>query len=392
MNSVSIKQRLLLILFLAATGSLAAMSNRANFKPEFRTFRYMVSANDQKFLLTDGLGKVMEHPLEGTVTILDFSVFPPIRSDISNVPCSVIGPPTCAAITPDEKLALIAVAMKVDPANPSEQISDNRLTVIDLDGKRVLETLVVGNQPSGISISPDGGTALVCNRADGTVTSLRIENKKVSIQRTLGVCRPDESLSHIAISPDNRFALATLNQAQAALRIPLKNGIPQTNIERIELQKGPYCVEFTSDGKMAAVANTMSDSVSILKVDNGKVEVKDTVKVAILPEGIDISPDGRWMLACCMNNTTLRPDDPNRQNHGYMVLLKRHPNGFSEVQRIEIDRIPQSAVFAPDSKYVVVAGFENRRLRFYRLENETLEDTGVIMDVPGQPCTLRTAN
>jgi len=40
-----------------------------------------------------------------------------------------VGPPFSVAITPDEGLALVTAAMKVDPSDPTKQVADNRLSV-----------------------------------------------------------------------------------------------------------------------------------------------------------------------------------------------------------------------------------------------------------------------
>jgi WD40 repeat protein len=368
------------------------MSSKPEFCSDITLPKYVISANDQKFILTDGLGKTMDNPADGTVSILDFSEFPPEVTNIIDVPCSVIGPPTCAAVTPDEKLAIVASAMKINPDDSSEQIPDNRLTVIDLENKKKIRTFKAGNQPSGISISRDGKTALVCNRADGTITSLKINGKDVSVKKTVQVCEPNESLAHVAISPDTSCAIGTLNKAGMVLRILLKDGIPQTNVKRIKVKDGPYCVEFAPNGETAAVANTMADCITILELDADEIKVKDVVDVAILPEGMDISPDGKWILACCMNSTTAKPDAPNRRNHSRLVLLRKDEKSYSEVQRLNIDRIAQAAIFTPDMEYIVIAGFENKRLTAYKFEDGKISDSGTIIPVPGQPCTLRTAD
>jgi hypothetical protein len=142
----------------------------------------------------------------------------------------------------------------------------------------------------------------------------------------------------------------------------------------------------------AAVANTMADCITILELDADEIKVKDVVDVAILPEGMDISPDGKWILACCMNSTTAKPDAPNRRNHSRLVLLRKDEKSYSEVQRLNIDRIAQAAIFTPDMEYIVIAGFENKRLTAYKFEDGKISDSGTIIPVPGQPCTLRTAD
>jgi len=77
----------------------------------------------------------------------------------------------------------------------------------------VIGHVQTGQQPSGMSITRDGKYALVANRADGTVTLLRITGKSVSPVETIKVCLPEESVSDVAISPDGRIALASAQKA-----------------------------------------------------------------------------------------------------------------------------------------------------------------------------------
>ena len=45
---------------------------------------------------------------------------------VDNVPGSVVGPPLSVAITPDESLALVASSSKIDPADPTKLVPDDR--------------------------------------------------------------------------------------------------------------------------------------------------------------------------------------------------------------------------------------------------------------------------
>lgn len=353
---------------------------------------YMVSVNDFRWILADGMNKTVDNPEQGSITILDFSTFPPKATNVLDVPCSVIGPPTCVAITADNKIAIVAAAMKLDPEDSAKQIADNRLTVVSLKDKKVINTLRVGGQPSGISVSPDGKNALVCNRADGTIITLKINGIEVVVNSTLKVCEPQDSLSHITFSPNGDYALASVNKKASLLKIGLKNGVAEKVLSEISVGKGPYCVEFTPDGKFAVVANTADATISVVKVTKDDLTVVDTIFVGVTPEGLDISADGKWIAVSCLQYSMVKPDDSKRQQYGQVVLLKRQLEYLSIVQRMQTDRIPQAVVFTADSKYLVVAGFENRRLRIYELKGEKLVDTDVVIELPGQPCTLRIAD
>src|SRR5207237_7050052 len=87
-------------------------------------------------------------------------------------PTSVVGPPLSVAITPDESLALVTAAMKIDPHDATKQVPDNRLSVLDLQASppAVIATVETGQGPAGLSINRLGTLALVANRSEGTVS------------------------------------------------------------------------------------------------------------------------------------------------------------------------------------------------------------------------------
>ena len=91
-----------------------------------------ISSNDTKVKLVDGKTEVQKNPPADNVTIIDLRTTPPKVLAEIDVPNSLVGPPTNVAISPKEDIALVASAMMIDPADPTKQIPDDRLTVIDL--------------------------------------------------------------------------------------------------------------------------------------------------------------------------------------------------------------------------------------------------------------------
>src|SRR5688500_400567 len=141
-----------------------------------------VSANDNKLALVNGVSTVVQNPPADTVAIIDLKPTPPkILAEIE-VPASVVGPPLSVAISPDESLALVTAAMKINPDDPTKHIPDNRLSVIDLQTSppKVIATLETGKGPAGVSINRQGDLALVANRAEGTVSVFGIKGKEVT--------------------------------------------------------------------------------------------------------------------------------------------------------------------------------------------------------------------
>src|SRR6266699_4849910 len=103
---------------------------------------------------------------------------------------TIVGPPVNLAIAPDESLALVANSMNiVQEGGAWKQVPDNRIWVIDLtvNPPRLIDTITAGKQPSGMSINRAGNLALVANRADGSISVLRISGKKVELIDTVTI-------------------------------------------------------------------------------------------------------------------------------------------------------------------------------------------------------------
>ena len=125
-----------------------------------------------------------------TVSIIDIGTDPLAPKIVANLPLTntIIGPPVNLAITPDEGLALVANSMNiVEEGGVLKQVPDNSLWVIDLTANppKLIDTVAVGKQPSGMSINRAGNLALIANRADNSISVLRITGKKVELIDTV---------------------------------------------------------------------------------------------------------------------------------------------------------------------------------------------------------------
>ena len=112
-----------------------------------------VSANDGKLKLINGKAEVQKSPPPDTVTFIDLRATPPKVLAEIEVPNSVVGPPTNVAVSPKEDIALVASSMQIDPADPTKQIPDDRLTVIDLSP---LKPSLVTRLRTAVGAAPKG--------------------------------------------------------------------------------------------------------------------------------------------------------------------------------------------------------------------------------------------
>ena len=174
-------------------------------KPEF-----MVVGLDNK-ATWDGDGKLqMTAPGKDLVAIVDIGTDPANPKVVTTLPLanSIFGPPTNLAITPNGQLALVANSVDWVADGPGwKSAPENKLYVIDLTTSppRLIDTVTVGRQPSGMSINRAGDLALIANRADNSVSVLSITGKQVKLVENVVI---GEHVAHVAFTPDGKRALA----------------------------------------------------------------------------------------------------------------------------------------------------------------------------------------
>ncbi|WP_198293041.1 YncE family protein [Methylobacterium sp. WSM2598] len=183
---------------------------------------YMIVGNDEK-LNWDENGKPVLSP-SGRDSVLIVDLEDPENPKIAaNLPLknSVVGPPVNLAINPSGTLALVADSVDVvKDGDALKQVPDTKLYVIDLEASppKLLKTLEIGKQPSGLDISHDGTMALVALRAENAVGVLSINGKNVELTQKVPV---DELVSHVEFTPNGKTAIASkfVNHKVALLSI-----------------------------------------------------------------------------------------------------------------------------------------------------------------------------
>lgn len=358
-----------------------------------------LSANDNKLVLIDGVGTVAQNPAVDTVSVIDMKQYPPRLVAEITAPTSVVGPPLSVAITPDESLALVTAAMKIDPSDPKKQIPDNRMSVIDLKASppQVIATLETGKGPAGLSINRQGNLALVANRSEGTVSIFTISGKTVTPVGTLKLGDDKIGASHVAISPDGKTALVSRDGDD---RISMLS-IDGTKVEyaKRDLNAGlrPYGLDISSDGKYAAVANIGrgsgdSDTVSLIDMTAKPPRVVDTITVGQTPEGIKISPDGKWIGVVVMNGSNKVKTSPFYADNGKLVLLRPDGSRLVKVAEAPIGHWSQGVAFSADGKTILVGNMVEKNLQVLDWNGSTLKDSGHSIKLNGGSAAVRIAD
>ncbi|MFL5408385.1 MAG: lactonase family protein [Myxococcales bacterium] len=358
-----------------------------------------VSSNDNKVNLVNGVVKIVADPKPDTVAVIDLKASPPKVIGEVEAPGSVVGPPFSVAITPDESLALVTSSQKVDPADPTKTVADNRVSVIDLRAKppAVIATLEAGKGPSGVSINRQGTLALVANRNAGSISIFTIEGKTVSAAGTLALGDEKSGVSHVAISPDGKTALATRDGDDRISVLSIDGTKVEYTKRDIYAGLRPYGVDISSDGKVAVVANIGKgggdiDTVSVIDLESKPPRVVETTTVGgQTPEGIKISPDGKLAGVVVVNGSNKAKEFPFYNDGGKLVLFKVAGKSLKKIGEAPIGHWSQGVLFTPDSKTILVGNMVEKNLTVFRFDGSKLRQTGSI-PVKGGPAAVRLAD
>jgi DNA-binding beta-propeller fold protein YncE len=357
-----------------------------------------LSANDNKVVLIKGVSTVVQNPPPDTVTVIDLKSFPPKILAELDVPTSVVGPPLSVALTPDESLALVTSATRIDPADSTKQIADNRVSVIDLKASppSVIATLEAGKGAAGVSINRQGTLALVANRAEGTVSVFGIKGKEVRSVGTVKVGDEKAGVSHVAISPDGQRAIVT-RDGDHMISVLAINGTAVEPAKR-DMFAGlrPYGAAVSSDGTLAVVANIGrgsgdADTVSLIDMAAKPPRVIETLTVGQTPEGIMLSPDGKLCAVVVMNGSNKPPDSPFFADQGKVVLLGIDNMKLRKLAEAPIGHWSQGVTFSPDSQYILVQNMVEKDIMVFKVVGQKLEDTGQRLKVKGGAAAIRIA-
>jgi len=364
--------------------------------PALAGTRDLLIGLDEK-ITYDSNGQVNGAPGKDAVLVLDISNpdRPRIRASLPLMN-SLLGPPTNLQITPDGKLGLVANSVVTTRDGDAWKIAmDNKLFVIDLAANppKLINTVTVGSQPSGLAISRKGDLALVANRAGKSVSVLSIEDGAV---KPLDEVPLEQEAAAVAISADGTRAFVCLNKANkiAVLGVDGRKVRYDTSLD-IPSAFNPYNVDITPDGHYAIVSNTGAqanngDAVVVIEATGPHPHVVRIMSPGNGPEGFAISPDGRWAVTPLLLGSGARDSDWFKTKDGELAVMSIGRDGTLAVTgRAQLGALPEGIAFSPDSSRVYVANYIDQTLQTFRLVNGQPVQTGSAIKLPGQPASMR---
>jgi DNA-binding beta-propeller fold protein YncE len=358
---------------------------------------YMIVGNDEK-PGTDADGKPIVNPTgKDTILIVDLAK-PEEPKIVATLPLenSIVGPPVNLAIAPNGSIALVADSMTVAEENGARKlVPTDKLFVIDLKSNppKLVQTLSLGKQPSGLSFSPKGDMALVANRADGTISVLKIDGTQVTQAGTVPI---SPGVSHVEFTPDGKHALALKSPDNKIAVLDIDGDKVSYNKLDLPTYAFPYNVVVSPDSKLAITADNgnsgssdgNADAVSVIDLEGAHPHVIGHVTVEDAPEGLAMSPRGDLAVVVNVNGSNMKQAWFHHPN-GSITVLRIQGKTVTPIKTVEVGAFPEAAAFSPDGGYIYVGNYADQDFSILKVDGTEVTNTGKRFKAEGHPASAR---
>lgn len=316
-----------------------------------------------------------------------------MRASTVEVTNSVTGPPAAVAVTPDGHYAIVVETQGTRPVNkPDATMKDlapgKKITVVDItdpDKPKVVQQIDSYERAVSVAVNATGTLVAVAFSPKGHVAPVPLMLYRFREGRLLAPIEPklpgftaEDELSDAEFLP-GKDVLGVVYSSPARPRLSLlryAESPGQITLESwgnlIELDPSPFVVKFTSDGRFALVnsmhnfANGRGTVTSIqlnATVDSQRGPqhaIVSRVEAGEYPEGLAISPNGRWVATANLENSFLPLNDPKQRFFASLSLLQLDPatGRLDRVGEFPFDGLlPEPIVFDNSSNFIASASF-----------------------------------
>jgi len=239
------------------------------------------------------------------------------------------------AVTPDGKVLMVT--------SPTT----DRVYAFDTGSGEQVAVVATGKTPKGVKVTPDGKEAWVSNESGNSISIVDLSTYEV-----VGTVATEKMPHNVRFSQDGKSGYVTL-QGGAGLGVIDTAEQKLTRIIPLPGITGPHNLDLSGDGKTAFVRDIVN-SVAVLDLETGTV-IK-VIRAGNGHAGIDVLPDGRYVVTGAIGDTFVTVIDP-----GTLEVVKKIPVGKG----------PHGVRASADSRWIYVTVTADNKVVV--IDTETLE-------------------
>jgi DNA-binding beta-propeller fold protein YncE len=263
-------------------------------------------------------------------------------------------PRVVASLTAGKQPSGLDISSKGDQAIVANR-GDGTVSLLSIKGTEVTvsDTVALGSpadQVAHVAFTPDGRRALAVKFGSHKVSVIDVQDGKLSYNKLDLPTGPWPY--NVAVAPSGKIAL-------------------------------------TADNGNAGASDGSVDTVSVIDLEANPPRITDRVVVGDGPEGLAISPRGDLAAAAILRGGNSAKAAYFYNSAGTVTLLKIDGGRVTRLKEIEVGGLPEPVCFTPDGRYLYVGNYLDQDFSILRIDGTEVTDTGKRFKVPGHPASAR---
>jgi YVTN family beta-propeller protein len=257
----------------------------------------------------------------------------------------------------------LPLAMQFTPDGDHLVITNNgysrpSLTVVDLKTAEIVQRLVTDHAWLGLVWHPNGQRLFSSGAAQNTINEFRWQDNRLTATGQFVLGRPDRKspevedlpslgfIGGISISPDGHRLYAVQVLGKRIMAVDSDSG---RSLATTSLPVEPYTALASGDGRSVYVS--LWGGAKVLELDAMTLALRSEVSVGEHPNAMQLSGDGRLLVACANTNSVYAIDLATHQVQEQIMvaLFPKAPAGTT----------PNALALSPDGQTLFVANADN---------------------------------
>ncbi len=363
--------------------------------------RYLVSVSDADMVASAYIdGNLGTREGEDVISVI------PVGKHVSQLEAfeapasnSVAGPPVAVTVTPDGRYAMVVETWTQRPEGAAENQTfgdlehGNRIKVFDLQdptNPSLVQESAIAERPDAVSINFDSSLVAVSFHPSGAGTEtplalIPFSNGQLDepVYPAVSSVPQGDRLIHAQWHPtENVIALVNETAAEVSFARLSDSLALEPWGNTVKIEKAPYMARFTPNGRYLIVNNLYwgadvegrwteapKGSINSIRLEAGMQEdgtprhaLVSRSQTSVSPEGLAISPDGRYVVTTNLERSYLPYNDDRITWYSSLTLATLDPKTgqLNHVADYPFDGIlPESAAFDASSQYLAVVNYDH---------------------------------
>jgi DNA-binding beta-propeller fold protein YncE len=204
-----------------------------------------------------------------------------------------------------------------------------------------------------------------------------------------------EQAAAVVIAPDGKHAFVALNLANKVGVLTI-DGQTVTYDKTLDIPAAlnPYNIDITPDGRYVVASNTgagknHADAEVVIDPAGPHPHVIALMSPGTGPEGFAISPNGRTAATPLLLGSGAKAGDWFKTKGGELALLSIGAGGnLAVTSRAPLGQLPEGIAYSPKGDYIYVGNYVDQDLQVFHVVGGKLVEVGRIK-LPGQPASMR---